>query len=409
MQTAKTIAPTAIAPTSIATCRSAFAGASKWTYLDVAGRGLLPVPAREALDAYLDMRMEDGGDKAAMFRIVESARARFARLIGAAPEDVAIIKNISEGLNAVACAYPWQEGDNVVVCAEREHPNNIYLWHNLAARVGIRVVQVLSDEGIVAVERMIEAIDARTRIVSVSSTTFLPGFRTDLDTLGAACRARGVMLLVDGAQSAGIVHHDVGRTAIDALVVSTQKGLLGLYGMGFLYCRREMAERLRPVYLARFGVDLGDMHEADGGTDQYNLMPGAKRFDLGNHNFPAAAAVDASMQMLDAIGVPAIEAHACALARHLAEGLSGQGLPIWGLPVGPHLANIVTIGGPSGDFAWLEPLYNHLAANGVKLSVRRGMLRFSFHLYNNTDDVERVLSLTGDWQRKHGTSRKLAS
>ncbi len=381
-----------------AAARARFPGAAKWTYLDVAGRGILPSTTRAAVDAYLDMNVADGGDKAAMFAMVESARARFAALINAAPDEIAIIKNISEGLNAVACAYPWREGDEVVVCAEREHPNNIYLWHNLARRCGIVPVQVANEGGHVPVERMIAAIGPKTRMVSVSSTTFLPGFRTDLDTLGAACRERGVILLVDGAQSAGILAHDMARTPVDALVVSTQKGLLGLYGMGFLYVRRAVAEGLSPVYLARFGVDLGDAHEADGGNDDYALMPGARRFDLGNHNFPAAAAVDASMAMLADVGVPAIEAHACGLALSLAEGLKDLGLPIWGLPPGPHLANMVTVGGPGGDFSWAEPLYAHLAQNGVKLSVRRGLLRFSFHLYNDASDVGRVLDLVRGWR-----------
>jgi cysteine desulfurase / selenocysteine lyase len=393
----------------ISDCRGEFPGASKWTYLDVAGRGILPLRTRRALDSYLDMRMEDGGDKAAMFRTVESARSRFARLIGAEPDEIAITKNISEGLNAIACAYPWKKGDRVLVCAEREHPNNIYLWHNLARRHGIEVRFVASEAGRVPTDAMIAAIDERTRIVSASSTTFLPGFRTDLDAIGAACRERDILLLVDGAQSAGVMHHDVRKTAIDAFAVSTQKGLLGLYGMGFLYCRRAWAERLEPVYLARFGVDLGDAHEADGGTDQYDLMPGARRFDLGNHNFAAAAAVDVSIELLEQIGIPVIEQHVLGLALSLAEGLADLGLPIWGLPAGPHLANLVTVGGPTGDFTALAGLYQHLSDNGVKLAVRRGMLRFSFHLYNNQDDVSRVLALTRDWLRSNSAAANVAS
>ena len=85
-----------------------------------------------------------------------------------------------------------------------------------------------------------------------STVTFAPGFRTDVAALGRLCRERDVLLLVDAAQSAGVLHTDVQRSGIDAFAVSTQKGLLGLYGMGFLYCRRAWAERLEPAYLARF-------------------------------------------------------------------------------------------------------------------------------------------------------------
>lgn len=378
--------------------RSEFPGALKWTYLDVGARCILPLRTRDAIVAELDARMESGGDKAVMFASVESARKRFARLIGAEPDEIAITKNISEGLNIIAAAYPWQKGDNVVVCAEREHPNNIYLWHNLARRSGIEVRLVPSDAGLVPADAMIAAMDGRTRMVSTSSTTFLPGFRTDLDAIGAACRERGVLFLVDGAQSAGIIHHDVRKTPIDALAVSTQKGLLGLYGFGFLYCRRSWAERLQPVYLARFSVDLGDAHEADGGTSEYKLMPAARRFDVGNYNFPAATAVDTSMELLEEIGIPTIEEYTCGLARSLSDGLVELGLPIWTTADPKYLASKVTIGGPTGDYSAFGSLYQHLLDNGVKLSVRRGMLRFSFHLYNNQDDVDRVLSLTRDWR-----------
>ncbi len=85
---------------------------------------------------------------------------------------------------------------------------------------------------------------------------------------------------------------------IDALAVSTQKGLLGLYGMGFLYCRQAWADQMQPAYLARFGVDLGDAHEAAIGSDFYTLMPAARRFDLGNYHFLGCAAANASMVQL---------------------------------------------------------------------------------------------------------------
>src|SRR5262249_60549664 len=104
------------------------------------------------------------------------------------------------------------------------------------------------------------------------------------------------------------------RSNIDALAVSTQKGLLGLSGMGFLYCRREWAERLQPAYLARFGVDLGDAHEASMGDDEYRLAAGARRFDLGNYNFSAAAATEASLGGLPALAASHIQGYVGGLA-----------------------------------------------------------------------------------------------
>jgi selenocysteine lyase/cysteine desulfurase len=375
-----------------------FPGTSRWTYLDVAARGLLPRPSREAVDRHLDSLMLDGGDKPSMFATVEEARRRFASLIRAEPDEIAITKNISEGLNIIALAYPWRRGEKVVICLEREHPNNVYIWMHLARRVGIEVVAVASRDGRIVEDDLIQALDDdRVRMLSVSSTSFVPGLRTDLARLGRACHERGVLLLVDAAQSAGLLAHDMSRMAVDALAVSTQKGLLGLYGMGFLYCRRCWAEQLEPAYLARFGVELGDAHEADLDPSGYSLKAGAQRFDLGNYNFPAAVAVNESLKLLLDLGIEAVETHVTGLARRLAGGLAELGFFVWPDLSGDEITNIVTIGESAADAEALEDFHAALAEARVKLSVRRGHLRFSFHLYNTEADVERVLEVGRCW------------
>ncbi|MGV6873481.1 aminotransferase class V-fold PLP-dependent enzyme [Pseudochelatococcus sp. B33] len=377
--------------------REEFPGADQWRYFDVAARGLLPRSARRAIDADLDARMNDGGDKAEMFRTVERVRDRFARLIGADADDIAITKNISEGLNIVAVGYPWSAGDNVVVCAEREHPNNVYVWLYLARTRGIRVKLVESVEGRIPTDAVLAAIDDRTRIVAASTVTFMPGLRTDLDTIGEACRRRGVLLLADAAQSAGILKIDVRRTAVDAIACSTQKGLLSLYGMGLLYVRREWTERIAPTYLARFGVDLGDAHEADLGSPDFQFMPGARRYDLGNYNFTAARGLDASLMLLEAVGTEAIENYVVSLSRRLAEGLRGAGFAIAGDPAAADFASIVTV---YDDGDTLASLSQFLKSNKVKFSERRGAIRLSCHLYNSTDDVDDVIDIASRFRRR---------
>ena len=382
---------------AVTAARAHFPALERWTYMDVAGRGVLSREARAALDAHLDERMMNGGDKVKFFDLVEATRARFAQLIHAHPEEIALTKNISEGLNMVATAFDWKRGDNVILCPELEHPNNVYPWLNMQ-RYGLEVRTVAPREGHIPVEDIIACMDSGTRVVTVSTVTFAPGFRTDVDTLGRACRERGGLLLVDAAQSAGIIDTDVARSHIDALAVSTQKGLLALYGMGFFYCRREWAERLKPAYLARFGVDLGDAHEATLGDLSFKYAPAARRFDLGNYNYAACAAVDASMRQLLEWGTANIERHVSGLTRALARGFLELGLSVSGGAPGPHLANIVTVGELSADHyatgsERYNRLYEHLTANRVKLSIRRGTLRFSLHVYNNMEDVERVLDL----------------
>jgi cysteine desulfurase/selenocysteine lyase len=385
----------------ITAARAQFPALERWTYMDVAGRGVLSRDTRAALDAHLDERLMNGGDKAKFFDLVEATRARFARLIHAAPDEIAFTKNISEGLNMVATAFDWKRGDNVILCPDLEHPNNVYPWLNMQ-RYGLEVRAVAAREAHIPVDELIARMDGGTRVVTVSTITFAPGFRTDVDRLGRACRERDVLLLVDAAQSVGIVDTDVQRSAIDALAVSTQKGLLGLYGMGFFYCRREWAQRLKPAYLARFGVDLGDAHEATLGDLSFEYAAAARRFDLGNYNYAACAAVNASMQQLLAWGTAHIERHVTGLTYALAQGFRELGLTVSGGAPGPHLANIVTVGALSADHyatgnERYNRLYEHLAAHRVKLSIRRGTLRFSLHVYNSMEDVERVLQLTREF------------
>lgn len=389
----------------IAAFREDFPALKKWTYMDVAARGVLSKTTRAALDAHLDDRMMNGGDKERLFALIEQARGRFAQLINAEPAEITYTKNISEGLNMVATGIQWQAGDNVIVCAELEHPNNIYVWLNLQ-RLGVEVRMVKARDNHIPVDDMIARMDSRTRCVTASTVSFAPGFRTDIDKLGRACRERGALLLVDAAQSAGKVHTDVKLSNIDALTVSTQKGLLGLYGMGFLYVRREWAEKMQPAYLARFGVDLGDAHEASMGDTSFKYAEGARRFDLGNYNFAATAAVDASMKQLLDIGTARIEKHVTGLAHALVQGFLDLGVPVAGGRPGSHLAGIVTIGNMSAnhygsDDERFNGLYKYLGDNQVKLSIRRGLLRFSLHAYNNTDDVQRVLELSKKFLANH--------
>ena len=384
--------------------RAFYPGAQSQLYFDVAGRCLIGTTVRAAVERHLDMRML-GGDKPAMFALIERTRASFARLVNAHADEIAYTKNISEGLNMVATAIDWKPGDNVVLCADLEHANNVYVWLNLRQRFGVEVRVIRMRGGVYPVDEMVKAIDKRTRMMTVCAVSFAPGFRTDIAPLAEACRQHDVLFMVDGAQSAGLLDSDVERLGIDALAVSTQKGLLALYGMGFLYVRRRWAERLAPMYLARFGVDLGDKGEAALGEFDFRLMPGARRFDLGNYNFLGAAAADAALDLIHGVGIRTIEAHNLALAERLAEGLKRLDLPLMGEPRGAHRSQIVMVGAlgdghDAADDGAMQSLYDHLSANGVKLSVRRGAVRFSIHVYNDAQDVDRLLDLVKDWRKR---------
>ena len=383
--------------------RILFPGALSQAYIDVASRGLLPEDAPQLAYDHLKQRVLGVADKHAYFDVVERARNGIATLLNAQPEEIAITKNISDGLNMVANAMDWREGDEVFLCSDIEHPSNLYTWRNLES-LGVKLRDFRTCDDEFPVDAVIQALrDSRSaRVVAVSATSFVPGYRVDLDRLGAACRLAGVRLVVDGAQSVGITHIDLERTPVDAFAMSTQKGLCSVYGMGFLYVRREFAEQLKPRYLARFGVNIPATHEADYDSSPLKFKPGALRFDLGNYNFLAATLVTRTLDLLNGLGTQAIDRHVSNLAQHLAIGLSAIDAPVR-VPKPGHGTNIVCVESRMGQ-APAEALQKYLRECGVQAAVRRNVVRFSFHLYNNTDDMMAALSACANWLKENRRS-----
>jgi len=379
--------------------RALFPGTRDQVYLDVSARGLVPESVREAATEYLDSCVLGTGDKDLLRTRVDETRAAMAALIGAEPDEVAITKNVSEGLNLFAASLPWREGDNVVLCPGLEHPNNIYLWYNLERLRGIEVRGIPPESGRMPVAAMVEAMDERTRVVTFPSMSFAPGFVTDVQALVAGARGVGALTLVDAAQSIGALQTDVRALGVDALTVATQKCLLSLYGFGFLYIRRAVAEQLIPIHVARYGIDLGRAHETAFAEGTLTYQPGARRFDLGNYNYLGATAAQAALTFISSIGMENIERHVRRLGAKLASGLLELGLPVVGGAPGTDLAHIVSVGESGGgrhytaDDPAMNELYGHLAEHAVRLSIRSGVLRFSIGIYNDDADIERVLEL----------------
>ena len=383
--------------------RDLFPGASGQVYLDVSARGLMPEPVSAAIDQHIHTRMHYGGDKDELRAEVERARHAFADLVNSSVNEIAITKNVSEGLNLFAASLPWETGDNVLVCPELEHPNNIYLWFNLARSKGIEVRTIPADEGRMPVAAMGDALDERTRVVTMPSISFAPGFLTDVKSLALAAKQVGALTLVDAAQSIGAIDTDIRDLGIDALAVATQKCLFSLNGFGFLYVRREVAESLVPIHVARYGIDLGDAHETAFTEDELKYQPGALRFDLGNYNYLGATAAATALDLLAGWGMKNVEAHVCGLASELATGLLELGLPVAGGSPGSHLAHIVSVGESGGgrhysaDDPAMNSLYDHLVAAGIKLSIRSGVLRLSIGVYNQSVDIEHVIAAASTW------------
>ncbi len=381
-----------------AAIRARFPATKHWTCLGIASTAILSNAAKEAAEEVVRAHWTgDNIDKTLKPKLGE-VRARFAKLINASADEIAVTKNVTEGLNSVAHAIDWQPGDNLVLCLDLEHPNNIYLWLALGKR-GVELRIVPSKNDAIDAEAMVDAIDEHTRIVTVSTITFTPGFRCDLAVIGEAARAAGALFLVDGVQSCGVIDTDVERYKIDALATSTSKGLLGLAGLGFLYVAEPWIERMEPAYLGRFGIKRGEGHYSEFEGHDYELSPNTQRFEGGNYNWSGVAAVHASLAELLAVGPARIEERVVELAGLLATGLAALGLPVTVPPDGTRRSHIVTIGTlGAGDTETtndprLDRMARALVEGGVRFTIRKGLLRFGLHYYNDETDIERVLEI----------------
>ncbi|MHC4065403.1 MAG: aminotransferase class V-fold PLP-dependent enzyme [Planctomycetota bacterium] len=185
--------------------------------------------AAEAASVYLERAQEYGYLGGRFYKHADYVRHRAAQLINANPDEVTFIKNTSEGLNFVANGLNWNSGDNIVT-TNVEFPANIYPWQALQSR-GVQLNLVLDEDGRIPMAKLIEAINSRTRLVTISSVQFASGFRTDLATLGEYCASKGVLLCVDAIQSVGAMPIDVKAMNIDFLSADGHKWMCGPEGL----------------------------------------------------------------------------------------------------------------------------------------------------------------------------------
>ena len=381
--------------------RKQFPATSAGIFTNVAQRGLIPTVVQDSITKYLSSRTDLTWNKEQAFSMVEDTREIFASFINADSSEIAFTKNVSEGINLIAGALTWNKGDKVILCPDLEHPANVFPWYNVSKLHDVEITSVAaSAQGHFDLDKIAAAIDDQTRVVTVSTVSFSPGFVTNVSSLAEICNQQNVRLVVDAAQSVGILHTDVQKLGVDALSVATQKGLISCYGSGFLYCSSNFAEELQPTTLARFSVAHEEgSHETTLTDQQFRYAPAARRFDGGNYNYLGITGVRSALKLLSETGTEKIERHVRRLSHRLASGFLQLGLPVCGGKPGSHLGHIIAVGVSGGGRHYtaedpaMNILHDRLVENGVHLSIRRGVLRFSLHGYNNEDDIDQILDI----------------
>lgn len=365
--------------------RSFFPVTREIAYLNHAGVAPISTRADEALRRYAREATDRGAMDYGKFydAEIERVRGRAARLMGAAADEIAFVKNTTEGLGIVAAGIDWKRGDRVVTC-DLEYPSNVYPWWNLHKR-GVETVMLRGYDGRLPIESVQAALEStRVRLLALSSVEFGSGARNDLEALGRLCRERGVLFCVDAIQSLGCLDLNVERCGIDFLSADGHKWLLSMEGCGVFYCSARVLDQLEPRVVGWRSVT----DNLDFDSYHLELQPSAGRFEEGTPNTGGIFALGAAIDLLLELGVVNIEARVLSLTGELVDGLVERGARIES-PRGP--------GEASGIVAFNLPneapdrTVARLRAAGVFVVARRGRVRASPHFYNDSSDLGRLL------------------
>jgi cysteine desulfurase / selenocysteine lyase len=362
----------------VARIRASFPVTEQLVFMNNAAESPLSLPVRRRLDEYLDRAAlsPDGRPPAR-----HPLRPLLSRLLGGLPEEYALVTSTGVGIGLVAEGYAWAPGDNVVVPAD-EHWNNTFPWLALRDRgVDVRIVPVATDQRVDPAS-VADRVDGQTRMVAVAAVRHQSGFRADLPLLSRIAHDRGALFVVDGVQAAGVVPLNVEQDGIDVLACAGFKWLLGLHGTGFLYVRRSVWDRIRPV--------LPGMFSAEDNLTELRWLQSAQRYETGSLAYALFHAWTAGLEMILEIGVPAIHSRALELTTRLVDGLRTQGMTVVSPVESRHERSAIvafTAGSPEANRA----IQTRLAARNIVISLRSGRCRVSPAFYNTEAEIDRLL------------------
>jgi len=295
--------------------RAAIPALASSIYLNTGTFGPMPTPvADEIRRVYGEIERQGTFSPAVFWQMeldgFEAVRQQIAALLHADPADIALTRNVTDGINIVLHGLDWQPGDQVIL-TDHEHPSGTVPWLALAERAGVelRWLEVVDDADQI-VDRFQALLTPHTRLAQLSHVSCLTGLRLPMERLCRLARQAGVLTLVDGAHAEGQFAVDVQALDCDFYAACGHKWLLGPQGVGMLYLRREHVQRLRPIWL---GWDVGQAF--DRAARSYQLQDTAARFEQSTRAWPLYLAFGKAIEFVEGVGLAAIEARVQRLRR----------------------------------------------------------------------------------------------
>jgi selenocysteine lyase/cysteine desulfurase len=308
----------------------------------------------------------------------QGVRAAAARLVSANPEEIALVKNTSEGIATVAMGLDWNVGDRIVGFRE-EFPANLYPWQRLAAQ-GVETTWLSVHDSL---ERIDQACRG-ARLLTISFVQFLSGYRAPVREIGEICRRRGCIYFVDAIQGLGVFPLDVRECQIDALAADGHKWLLGPEGCGVLYISQELQDRVTPVEFGWTNV----AGYADYASRDMSLRRDAGRYECGTLNTIGCFGLRASIEFLLEVGLARIGPAVQALGDRIDAGVRAKGYETMYARTPKTGAGIVSFRKEGVDAV---QLVKQLYSRGIATAPRAGWVRASPHFYIAEEEIDEVL------------------
>lgn len=360
-------------------------------YLNAASWSPLPLATQEAARQAVGRKGQPWKlDPAFPGQQHDRARRAAAALIGAAPDDVALVSSVSYGVATAAKLLDIPKGSRVLLL-EDDHASPLLEWMTRAPDQGFTAETVRRPADGGWTEAVLAAIArpgaAPTALASISSVHWSDGGLLDLGRVAPALRAAGAALLVDATHSAGILPLDVRTLDPDFLIFPTYKWTLGPYGRAFLYLAKRRQDGV-PLEQTGFGRRAIQADREPPYLKDTAYAAGARRFDMGERDhFISLEMAAIGMEMVAKWGSAAIVERLGMLTGRLAEGLRNSGATM--LDEDLRAPHILSLGFPKG---MPQGLAQKLAADNVHAAPRLGRLRLSPHVYNDEEDVDRFLA-----------------
>ena len=365
-------------------------------YFNHASTGPITTKVKERIEAFLKKRSEEKIDDYYEFKdVAEETKSIIGEMINCKSDRIAFLDNTTNGIIWFVHGIDWKADDRIIL-NDIEFPANVYPFLQLKEK-GVEVDLIKSKNGIVTAEEVIEAIKPETKLISISFVQFLSGYKVDLEKIGEVCRERGIIFSVDAIQGLGAVRLDVDKFNIDFLSSGTQKWLLGLQGLAFIYVSKELQEAMKSAPIGWLAV-----------KDAWNLLnfdltvkETAERFQPGTLNNLGIYAFNESMKFFKEFGFDDIEKQVLSNSRYFMNELSkiGFGSPLYSLP-DKYLSGIVSFsqkdvqGTAYARFSKsvnTEKIFDHLSHKNIICSLREGYIRFAPHFYNTEQEINTVI------------------